>query len=325
MRARTDDRPAAIPAVRRARPRLAVSSCLVGEPVRYNAGHSRHRFLADRLDAFVDWVPVCPEMELGLGAPRTPLRIVSGDGGDRLVARDGTADHTGPAAALAERRSADLPDLDGWVLKSRSPSCGPRGVQRHHRGGMPADRRGAGVFAARLAELRPLLPIEEDGRLNDPVLRDHFLARIFAHARLRALFADGWSPRDLVDFHSAHKLQMLAHDPEGYRRTGRIVAGAGSRPPAGLERDYRAAFAGAFAARPTRGRHVNALQHVFAPMSRRLDDARRRDVAEVIAAYGRGDVPLQVPLTLLRHHARGEDIAYLDAQTYFEPYPRELA
>ncbi|MQY03633.1 YbgA family protein [Actinomadura macrotermitis] len=306
------------------RPKVAVSSCLLGEPVRYNGGHSRHRFLTDELAGYVDWVQVCPEMEIGLGAPRPTLRLTTDTGEPRLTTKDRAHDHTAAMTELAERRAAALPDLDGWVLKSRSPSCGPRGVSRYRKD-MPVDRRGAGIFAARLAELRPALPIEEDGRLNDPVLRTHFLTRIFAHARLRALFEGDWAPRDLVAFHSAHKLQMLAHDPEGYRAAGRIVARAGDRPRAELAADYTEVFAAAFAHRPPRGRHVNALMHVYSPMSRVLDDARRHDITGVIEAYGRGEVPLEVPMALLRHHARGEDIAYLDAQTYFEPFPAALA
>jgi len=224
--------------------------------------------------------------------------------------------------ALADLQTAEV---DGWVLKSRSPSCGPRGVSRYRENGHPVDRRGSGVFAARLMAARPDLPIEEDGRLNDAVLREHFVERIFAHARLRALFGGGWAPRDLVAFHAAHKLQLLAHDPSLYRVLGRTVAAAGSSPHAELEADYAELFAAALAVRPTRGRHVNALQHVFGPMSERLDDARRHDIVAVIEAFARGEVPREVPMTLLRHHARGEDNAYLQAQTYFEPFPKQIA
>ncbi|MGK5553112.1 YbgA family protein [Actinomadura kijaniata] len=320
---RTKDKPAPIPRPAQARPRVAVSGCLLGEPVRYNGGHSRNRFLADVLDAYVDWVSVCPEMEIGLGAPRPTLRLVERDGEVRLTTRDGSADHTDAMVALAERRAAELTGLDGWVLKSRSPSCGPRGVTRY-KGEMPVDRRSQGIFAGHLTRLRPTLAVEEDGRLNDPVLRAHFVERIFAHARLRALLDGDWAPRDLVAFHSAHKLQYLAHDPERYRRAGRLVARAGTGDRAGLAAEYAALFAEAFAVRPDRGRHVNALLHLYSPMSRHLDDARRRDLTQVIDSYGRGEVPLDVPMTLLRHHARGEDITYLDAQTYFDPYPAGL-
>ncbi|MEU5884909.1 DUF523 and DUF1722 domain-containing protein [Spirillospora sp. NPDC047279] len=306
-------------------PRVAVSGCLLGEPVRYNAGHCRSRFLTQNLEPYVEWVSVCPEMEIGLGAPRPSLRLVGREGGDlRLVTRDGSADHTDAMVELADRRAAQLADLDGWVLKSRSPSCGPRGVTRHLENGNPADRRSRGVFAGRIMDALPATPVEEEGRLNDPVLREHFVERIFAQARLRALFEGGWKGRDLVAFHSAHKLQILAHDPARYRLLGRVVAAAGARPPDELRAEYTDLFAAAFAVRPKRGRHVNALQHVFGPMSERLDDARRHDITGIIDAYARGEVPLQVPMTLLRHHARGEDIAYLQAQTYFQPYPADL-
>ncbi|MBW8481366.1 YbgA family protein [Actinomadura parmotrematis] len=312
-----------IPKQEHARPRLAVSSCLLGEQVRYNGGHSRHRYLTDALAAHVDWAPVCPEMEIGLGTPRPTLRLTTDTGAVRITTRDGDRDHTDAMEALADDRAAGLTGLDGWILKSRSPSCGLRGVSRY-KGGMPVDRTGTGVFAARIRERHPDLPIEEDGRLNDPVLREHFVARVFAHARLRALLAGDWTPRALIAFHSAHKLQMLAHDPARYREAGRLVAQAGGLPRDELAARYAAVFAAAFEVRPKRGRHVNALLHVYSPMSRVLDEARRRDITETIDSYGRGEVPLEVPLALLRHHARGEDIAYLDAQTYFEPFPREL-
>ncbi|SEG42172.1 Uncharacterized conserved protein YbgA, DUF1722 family [Thermomonospora echinospora] len=305
------------------RPLVAVSSCLLGAPVRYNGGHSRDRFLAEELDRYVDWRPVCPEIEIGLGAPRPTLRLVTDSGEVRLVTREGDADHTEAMRALADRRAEELAGVDGWVLKARSPSCGLRGIPRYRKG-QPADRRGRGVFAERLTERLPLLPVEEEGRLHDDVLRAHFVERIFARARLRALLAGDWRPRDLVAFHTRHKLQLLAHDPDRYRRLGRVVAEAGSAPRTRVEAGYAELFAAALAVRPRRGRHVNALLHVFGPMSERLDDARRHDIVTAIEEYRQGTVPLGVPMALLRHHARGEGCAYLLAQTYFEPYPRGL-
>lgn len=306
------------------RPLVAVSSCLLGAPVRYNGGHSRDRFLAEELDRYVDWTPVCPEIEIGLGAPRPTLRLVTDGDEVRLVTKDGTADHTEAMRALAGRRCDELAGVDGWVLKSRSPSCGLRGLPRY-RNGQPADRRGRGVFAERLTERLPQLPVEEEGRLHDDLLRAHFVERIFAQARLRTLLSGGWRPRDLVAFHTMHKLQLLAHDPERYHRLGRVVATAGAAPRERIEADYTELFAAALAVRPRRGRHANALLHVFGPISEHLDDARRHDIVAAIEDYHRGMVPLSVPMTLLRHHARGEHSAYLLAQTYFEPYPRELA
>ncbi|QKW40657.1 DUF1722 domain-containing protein [Actinomadura sp. NAK00032] len=203
-----------------------MSSCLLGAPVRYNGGHSRDRFLTGALAAHVDWVPVCPEIEIGLGAPRPTLRLLS-DG--RIVTKDRTCDHTDAMTGLADDRLPDLAGVDGYVFKSRSPSCGLLSLPRYASGrpgertdGQPVDRRGRGVFAALVTDALPHLPAEEDGRLRDPVLREHFVERVFAHARLRELFAGDWSPRALVAFHSRHKLLSQGHRPDAmeYRGVG---------------------------------------------------------------------------------------------------------
>lgn len=170
----------------------------------------------------------------------------------------------------------------------------------------------------------PHVPAEEIDRLDDPAVREHFVERLYAHARLRELFSGEWTPGDLVAFHSRHKLQILAHDPAGYRAMGRIVAEAGTRPRAELEADYRRAFGKVLAARPTRGRHTNALMHVLGPMRSRLDQDRRRAVAAAIDAYYRGEVPLDAPIALLRETAEAVRHTYLSQQTYLDPYPADL-
>lgn len=310
------------------RPRVGVSGCLLGSPVRYNGGHSRCRFLTDELARHVRWEPVCPEMEIGLGAPRPMVRLLS-DG--RLAAKDGTADHSGAVAELTGRTAPSWEELDGFVFKARSPSCGLFGVPRYSAGlpgertdGQPVDHRGRGAFAAALTNARPDLPVEEEGRLNDPVLREHFVERIFAHARLRELLADGWRAGDLVAFHSRHKLQIMAHDPEAYRESGRIVARAGTAPREETALAYRRVFTRALGVRPSRGRHVNALQHVFSLLTARLNGPRRHDLVETIGEFEAGRVPLSLPVALLRHHALGEELPYVVGQTYLDPYPREL-
>jgi uncharacterized protein YbgA (DUF1722 family)/uncharacterized protein YbbK (DUF523 family) len=332
------------------RPRVGISSCLLGQPVRFNGGHSRDRFLTQDLARYVEWVPVCPEVEIGLGAPREALRLTAAG---RLVSRDGSGapeqagardrarawdqsgardrvaarDHTDAVAALAGRRRGDLAGLSGYVFKSRSPSCGLFGVRVYAgEGGGEAPVRGdgRGAFAARVLASFPLLPAEEEGRLNDPLLRETFIEQVFARHRLAGLFGGRWRARDLIEFHARHKLQLMAHDPGRSRRAGCLVAAARGRPADSVAERYTALFAQAMAVRAGRGRHGNALQHGFGLVSSHLDHARRHDILDRIDAYRHGEVPLSVPVTLIRHHATGCGIGYLQAQTYLDPFPAGL-
>jgi uncharacterized protein YbgA (DUF1722 family)/uncharacterized protein YbbK (DUF523 family) len=298
------------------RPRVGVSSCLLGEEVRFNGGHKRFRFLTDELAPFVDWVPYCPEMEIGLGTPREPIQLTA-DG--RLVNRSGTADHTASMAALP------LPDgLDGYVLKAKSPSCGVWGIPRYRPDGSVADRAGRGLYADRVMARFPLLAAEEEGRLSDPGLREAFVERVFAGARLRSLLDGSWGLGDLVAFHARHKLQLLAHDPGRYRAAGRVVAAAGSGSLSSVAAEYRALFLAALARRATRGRNANALLHAYSRIGRSLEQPRRSDLVARIEAYRQGEVPLSMPVALLAHYATGGGLPWLAEQTYLQPFPAEL-
>jgi uncharacterized protein YbgA (DUF1722 family)/uncharacterized protein YbbK (DUF523 family) len=314
------------------RPRVAVSSCLLGEPVRFNGGHSRDRFLSGSLSEHVDWVPICPEMEIGLGAPRETLRLERSDRGPRLMTRSSRVDLTDRMTALAESRAAGL-DVDGYVFKAKSPSCGLHGIQIHACGaGTPgaggarvdADRRERGLFAGIVVGVHPLLAVEDEGRLRDAVLREAFVERVFAVARLRELLSGDWRARDLVAFHAAHKMQLLAHAPGVYRGIGRLVAEAGSRPRDALAAEYGHAFRTAFATRASIGRNANVLEHCLGMVGDRLGRIHRADMLDVIGSYRARRVALSVPVTLLRHHARGEGVTYVSDQTYFRPYPDDL-
>ncbi|GGL47879.1 YbgA family protein [Planomonospora parontospora] len=304
------------------RPRVAVSSCLIGEMVRFNGGHSRDRFLSGELDPYVDWVPICPEIAIGLGAPRETLRLERSPEGPHLVTRKTGRDLTEEMTDLAAERARTL-DVDGYVFKSKSPSCGIHGIPVYA-GTAAVDRRSRGVFAGRILDAHPLLPVEDEGRLHDPLIRETFVERIFANARLRALLESDWHPRDLVAFHARHKMQILSHDPDVYRETGRIVAHAGVLGRAELAARYAEAFRTAFVRKASVGRHVNVLQHCAGMMSDLLDPVRRTDLAEVIASYQAGLVALSVPLALLRHNARGAAASYVRDQTYFAPFPERL-
>ncbi len=312
----------------RAKLRVGVSACLLGREVRYDGQHKRDAFLTEVLAPFVEWVPVCPEVELGLGVPREPIRLVGRAEAPRLVAERSGADHTAAMRAYAERRVAELAALDlaGYVTKKDSPSCGMERVRVHADGGRrgPPRRDGVGAFARVLLEALPLLPVEEEGRLHDPPLRENFVERVFAYRRWKDLLAGRWTVGDLVRFHSAEKMLLLAHDPEGYRALGRLVARAKGVPRAELAERYGEAFMRSLARPATRGRQVNVLQHMAGYFKDLATPDERQELAESIAEYRAGLVPLVVPLTLLRHHVRKHRVPWLEGQTHLEPHPREL-
>jgi uncharacterized protein YbgA (DUF1722 family)/uncharacterized protein YbbK (DUF523 family) len=307
------------------RPRLGVSACLLGQSVRYDGGHKRDDFCADLLGPFVEWVPVCPEVEVGMPIPRPSIRLTGRSEAPRLVAERTGEDWTERMQAFAEARVEGLAglDLSGYVLKKDSPSCGMARVRVYGpRGGAPA-KDGVGAFARALLARLPLLPVEEEGRLHDPLLRESFIERVFAYARWKALRAGGLTRGRLVEFHTAHKLALLAHHPDAYRTLGKIVAAAKGRPIAEVGDEYGALFMAALGKVATRGRHLNVLQHM-AGYFKELPRAERQELEEVVRDFGRGHVPLVVPLTLLRSQVRRHGVAYLAGQTYLDPDPKEL-
>lgn len=305
--------------------RLGVSSCLLGQEVRWDGGHKRHRFLTDVLGHFVEWVPVCPEVEVGMGTPRETLRLLGGQDDVRLVAQKSGRDHTRAMSDWARRRIRELAELDlcGYVLKKDSPSCGMERVRIYGEKGMPR-RDGRGLFAGALMEAFPRLPVEEEGRLNDPVLRENFIERIFAYRRLRTLFAERWTRGDLVAFHAAHKLQLMAHSPKAYGELGRLVGEAKQFPRKDLRSRYEDGFMSALEHKATPRRHVNTMHHMIGHFRKRLDSSSKQELLALIEDYRNGLVPLIVPLTLIRHYVRGFEVEYLRGQHYLEPHPKEL-
>jgi uncharacterized protein YbgA (DUF1722 family)/uncharacterized protein YbbK (DUF523 family) len=305
--------------------RIGVSSCLLGAEVRYDGGHKRDRFLTDVLARHVEFVPVCPELEAGMGVPRPAVRLTRASGELRMLEIASGRDHTARMRGFARRRVAELRALDlcGYVLKQGSPSCGMERV-RVYAPGATARREGRGLFAEALMAALPDLPVEEEGRLLDPALRENFLERVFAYRRLRDVLARRVAPRERVEFHTAHKLQLMAHSPEAYRELGRLVAGQKQRERAELRRRYAAGFMDALARRATPGRNANVLEHMAGHLRDGIGTEDRAELAEAIRDYRRGLVPLVVPVTLVRHHARRIGAAYLLEQLYLEPHPKEL-
>lgn len=310
-----------------ARPiRIGVSSCIIGEEVRWNGGHSRQRYLTDVLERFVEYYPVCPEVEVGMGVPRPTVRLVRVADELRMIDPKNEVDWTASMNRFSRQRASELADLDlcGFVLKKDSPTCGVSRVKVHHENGSGSSRDGQGLFATALEQRYPHLPLEEDGRLNDPKLRENFIERVFAYRRLKDLFQPRWTIGDVVEFHTREKLLLRAHDEMRYRELGRLVADAKSIPRAAFKDDYMDRFMEAMKRQSTVSKNVNVLQHMVGFLRRVDDEAGRIEMQEAIDDYRAGLVPLVVPTTLIRHLARRHDQEILLTSSYLSPHPKEL-
>ncbi len=296
--------------------RVGVSSCLLGQKVRYDGGHKRHDFVADILGARVVFVPVCPEVELGLGTPRQTLRLIRKDDDVRLIMANGH-DYTTAMRAFAKKRVEQLKDddLSGYVLKKDSPSCGLTRVKVYEDTGIPS-KTGRGVYADALLARWPHLPVEEEGRLQDEALRENFLERLTAYHLLQALFSGRWTIGQLVAFHTAHKLAVLAHTTDGYRRLGRLVADAKGMDRAELREAYTAELMRSMTLLATPKKHTNVLMHMLGYFRGQIDTGDRDELLNAINEYRVGRLSRLVPLTLIRHHVRRCQVSYLAGQTY---------
>jgi uncharacterized protein YbgA (DUF1722 family)/uncharacterized protein YbbK (DUF523 family) len=305
--------------------RIGISSCLLGEMVRYDGGHQLDRYLRDTLGSYFDYVPVCPEVEMGLPTPRETLRLAEGDDGPRLIFSRSGEDITERMQAWAGKRVAEpeQENLCGFIFKAKSPSSGMERVKLYDRNGVPA-KKGVGFFARAFMEHFPLLPVEEDGRLHDPHLRENFIECVFVFKRWRDLLAGGMTAAGLVAFHTRHKLLLLSHSPELYRQMGTLVAQAGKLPPAELAAQYQSLLMKAMRLHASVRKQVNVLHHLLGYFKRQLAADEKQEVLELIEHYRRGAVPLVVPVTLLNHFVRKYREPYLAVQHYLQPHPVEL-
>ena len=305
--------------------RIGISACLLGEKVRYDGGHKRDPYIVETLGRYVEWVPVCPEVEMGLGTPRETLRLVRIGGDVHMVMPKTGADHTDTMREFANRRVRELGKgiLHGYILKKDSPSCGMERVRVFDAKGVPA-KSGRGLFAEALLGHFPNLPVEEEGRLTDPRLRENFIERVFAYHRLRQLFASHWKAGDLVAFHTAHKLLLMAHSPLAYAALGRLVAEAKKMWRGELHAKYESEFMTALRQLATTRRQTNVLLHILGYFHDQLDADSRQELLGVMDDYRHGLVPLVAPITMIRHYVRRFDVAYLRGQVYLEPHPKEL-
>ncbi len=307
--------------------RVGVSTCLLGEEVRYDGGHKLDRYIVNTLGSFFHWVPVCPEVEIGLPTPRESMRLVGDPQNPRLVAPKSGADYTGKMQSWARTRldqlAADGP-LHGFIFKKDSPSSGLFRVRVYSQQGMP-QRNGTGIFPREVLNRFPLLPVEEEGRLHDLPLRENFIERVFAHYRWTSLLEQDPSAGGLVRFHTAHKLTLMSHNPNYYRQLGRLVAAAGNSPWEQLADEYGSQFMQVLKLKATPGKHANVMHHLMGFVKKQLVPADKEELLGLIEDYRHGLVPLIVPLTLLRHHLRRHDAPeWVHQQVYLNPYPKEL-
>jgi uncharacterized protein YbgA (DUF1722 family)/uncharacterized protein YbbK (DUF523 family) len=304
--------------------RIGVSSCLLGEPVRYDGGHKHDRYITDTLGRYFTFVSVCPEVGCGLQGPREAMRLEGDPANPRLVTVRSRIDLTDRMQGYcdAKVRVLENEDLCGFIFNKGSPSSGLFRVKVYNN--RAAAKNGSGLFAAAVARHFPLLPLEEEGRLNDPAIRENFIERVFSYRRWKDFLAAAPSPGRLVEFHTAHKLLLMAHSPELYRAMGTLVAHGRELPPPELFRRYAELFMKALALHATARKNTNVLQHAMGYFKRQLSGGEKIELLEVIGQYHDSLVPLVVPLTLLRHYVTRYDQQYLEGQVYLAPCPAQL-
>lgn len=305
--------------------RILVSACLLGEKVRYDGGHKRDSFLVETLGRFVEYVPVCPEVECGLPPPRESMRLVGDPADPRLVAPKSGTDYTGKMQGWTRGKLQELEDIDlcGYICKKDSPSSGMERVKVYCDGGIPA-KAGSGMFTKAFMRHFPLIPVEEEGRLQDPVLRELFVERVFTLRRLRDSIRQARSRGNLVAFHTDHKLLILTHGRSRYAAMGNLVARAREYPLDELYRRYLDLLMESLSQRPTPAKCADVLTHMMGHLKKFLTPDEKQELLEVIGRYRIRLIPLIVPVTLLRHYVRKYEVAYLERQVFLNPHPVEL-
>jgi uncharacterized protein YbgA (DUF1722 family)/uncharacterized protein YbbK (DUF523 family) len=304
---------------------LGISQCLLGEPVRYDGGHKLDRFLTETLGQYVEYVPVCPEVECGMPVPREAMHLVGEVDSPRLITLKTGIDKTDQMTVWAKKRVVELEKdrLMGFIFKSDSPSSGMERVKIYKEKGM-AVRKGVGLFARQFMEHFPLLPVEEEGRLHDPALRENFIERVFALARWRELIERKENLGTLVEFHTKHKLLVLSHSTKHYQEMGRLVAGAKSHPIKTVFDEYQKQLMEALKLRATPKKHANVLIHMVGYFKNQISSDEKTELLEIIEQYRQELVPLIVPITLLNHYVRKYNQPYLKGQYYLHPHPIEM-
>ena len=303
--------------------KVGISSCLTGQAVRFDGGHKQSKYCQQILANHFDFEPICPEMAIGLGTPRRAIRLIKDEDIIRVVASDGSFDVTDKLNEFSEKTSATLKHLSGYIFCAKSPSCGMERVTLYQAGTNNGQRDGVGVFAAQVMKDHPLLPVEEDGRLNDPLLRENFITRVLAYHQWLDLMNSGISMAKLMSFHAQHKYLLMAHNAALYYQLGPMLGGTGKRADE-IAPDYIALFMKTLATLPSRKSHSNTLSHLQGYFKKHLDSTQRIDLAKIIEQYRQGLLPLMAPVTLINHYLKIYPDAYLQQQIYLHPHPDEL-
>lgn len=304
--------------------KVGISSCLLGQKVRFDGGHKQSRYCKDVLSDYFDFTPYCPEMAIGMGAPRKAIRLVKSEQIINVVASDGSFDVTEALTNYAKKTSATLSDLSGYVFCAKSPSCGMERVTVYQAGSNDGQRDGVGVFAAQIMKDHPLLPVEEEGRLNDSLLRDNFITRVFAYHQWKCLVESGITMAKLQRFHSHHKYLLMAHNVALYYKLGPILGGSHDLLIEEIAEQYIKSFMEILKTIPNRKSHSNTLSHLQGYFKRKLESKQRVDLARTIDKYRQGLLPLMAPLTLITHYLNLFPDPYLTQQVYLHPHPEEL-
>lgn len=305
--------------------RLGISACLLGENVRYNGGHKLDHFLRDTLGQYVEYVPVCPEVEAGFGIPRETMRLVGDPENPRLMTTKTAEDHTAKMAEWGKKRIAALEkeNLCGFIFKKDSPSSGLMRVKVYSDKGMP-EKKGVGIFARMFTDHFPLIPVEEEGRLHDPKLRENFIEQIFTLRRWRSAVSTSSGIGSVVDFHSRNKLLLMSHSQKHAGMMGKLVAAGKQIGKEALYRQYEDQLVDALRLKSTTAKHINVLQHIMGYFKTQLSADEKQELLEIFDRFKKGYVPLIVPITIINHYVRKYEQNYLAAQTYLNPHPVEL-
>lgn len=304
---------------------VGISTCLLGKEVRHDGGHKHSRYCTKVLSKHFAFRSICPELEAGLGVPRPAIHLREYSEGMRLIETKGTNDHTDAMQGFIDEVMPTLSDLRGYILMAKSPSCGMARIKVHNEDGNVTRRDGRGMFAEALIQAYPLMPVEEEGRLNDDLIRENFIERVFAYDDwMQNVAGEQLTAKALIEFHTRHKFQLLAHSEKLYRQLGPMLGDLKSEPLANIADRYIRLFMEAMSKKVSRGSHMNAMQHLMGYLRDSMGDEDRKVLVEQMEAYRRGEVPLVVPMTLLRMAQRREPVDYLSAQQYLTPYPDEL-